>query len=291
MIAWYRGEFDKALAGLTSAADHADIDAREQETRWFMPNEPVASVYTHLAAARFVIGDHTGAQRAMAQAQKRVERLDFPQGPYSHAYARSYETWMNIEAGRLDHAADIVAAMTEQARRYHFAGWMLIAETQRASVDALSLLATGSPDAQVLQPHIAAMTMFIESWRTVEMKMFLTFYDSVLARLLAAAGRPDAARDRLDTALGLAADTDVHFYDAELLRLRAHTEQAGEARRAGLAAARELAIRQGAVIFELRSATDDFTLSGDRNVLTAAVNRFPVDSTWPELTRARALLG
>ena len=121
--------------------------------------------------------------------------------------------------------------------------------------------------------------------------MFLTFYDSVLARLLAAAGRPDAARDRLDTALDLAADTDVHFYDAELLRLRAHTEQTKEVRRAGLTAARELAVRQGAVIFELRCATDDFILNGDRGVLTAAVRRFPVESTWPELARARALLG
>jgi hypothetical protein len=53
--------------------------------------------------------------------------------------------------------------------------------------------------------------------------MYLTFLDSDLGRLLIAASQPQVARERLDTGLQLAQDTGMRFYDAELLRLRAHT--------------------------------------------------------------------
>ena len=53
------------------------------------------------------------------------------------------------------------------------------------------------------------------------------------------------------------------FYDAELLRLRAHTHTDPDARRADLGAALALARRQGATLFELRAALDDFELRGE----------------------------
>jgi hypothetical protein len=93
--------------------------------------------------------------------------------------------------------------------------------------------------------------------------MFSTFYDAVLGRLLIAASQPEQARARLDTGLQLAEDTGMHFYDAELLRLRAHTHTDPEARRADLGAARDLARRQGAPLFELRAALDDFERRGE----------------------------
>ena len=82
------------------------------------------------------------------------------------------------------------------------------------------------------------------------------------------------------------------FYDAELLWLRAHTHIDPDARRADIAAALELARRQGATLFELRAALDDFELRGEpaRAALNDVANRFPTTSAWPELTRARALL-
>lgn len=48
-------------------------------------------------------------------------------------------------------------------------------------------------------------------------------YDAILARVLIEAAQPAQARHRLDTGLQLAEDTGMHFYDAELLRLRTHT--------------------------------------------------------------------
>jgi len=85
----------------------------------------------------------------------------------------------------------------------------------------------------------------------------------------------------------------MHFYDAELLRIRAHTHDDADRRGDGLRAAVELARRQHATIFELRAAADDFELRGEpaRQELRDSVRRFPENSTWPDLSRARALLG
>ena len=82
------------------------------------------------------------------------------------------------------------------------------------------------------------------------------------------------------------------FYDAELLRLRAHTHADPDARRADIGAALELARRQGATLFELRAALDDYDLRGEpaRAALIDAASRIPANSAWPELARAQASL-
>ncbi|KUH99808.1 adenylate/guanylate cyclase domain-containing protein [Mycobacterium sp. IS-3022] len=292
MLAWYRGQFHAARDGLESVAVRTDVGAGEDEAHWFIPNEPLASIYTHLAAARLVMGDFAGAQAEFDRTTRRVEHLGFPQGPYSAAYARSYEAWMHIEAGELDRAAAIVATLAADAQRYGFDAWALIAATQQCTVDGLRALTSEHVEAAALETHIGTMTMLVEAWRAAEVRMFLTFYDSIVARLLFAAGRTDEARARLNAALQLAAETDVHFYDAELCRLRAHTEADTDSRDRCLQDALALARTQGAAIFELRSAADILQLRGDsaRGVLAEAVGRFPPDSTWPELARAQALL-
>ena len=85
----------------------------------------------------------------------------------------------------------------------------------------------------------------------------------------------------------------MHFYDAELLRLRAHTVADPVARHADLNAARDLARRQGAALFELRATLDHVDLRGPeaRAVLSEAVARVPADGGCPELERAKAHLG
>jgi hypothetical protein len=80
------------------------------------------------------------------------------------------------------------------------------------------------------------------------------------------------------------------FYDAELLRLRAHTLNDPDARATGFGAAVDLARRQGATLFELRAALDDFELRREpaRAALADAASRIPTDSALPELARAEA---
>ncbi len=294
MVAWYSGDFGDArtvLEGATAAV--AGADTTDYETVWFIPNDPIASMHTHLALARFVQGDLAGTEEQIGQTAHRVAVLGFPQGPFSHAYECSYEIWMRIEAGRLDRAAELVDELNIQAERHGFDFWVLIGATQRATVDALLALAAADAGSDRLRQHIEIMTMFVESWRHAEAKLFVTFYDGVLARLLIATGKTDRARMRLDTALQLGQDTGANFYRAELLRLRAHTTDDADARAADLRAALDTAHRQHGSIFELRAAIDDFELHGEssRDTLTDAISRFPAGSDWPELARARALLG
>ena len=107
--------------------------------------------------------------------------------------------------------------------------------------------------------------------------MYLTFFDSDLGRLLIAASQPQVARERLDTGLQLAQDTGMRFYDAELLRLRAHTHPGD--RRADITGA--LALRQGATLFELRAVLDDFELRGEpaRATLVDVASRISTPTT------------
>jgi predicted ATPase len=132
----------------------------------------------------------------------------------------------------------------------------------------------------------------IEVWQALGASTYRPFYWCVLGQLLTAAEQPDEARARLDAALQFTADTGVHFYDAELLRARAHTHTEPNARADDLAAARELARRQGARLFEIRASLDDFDLRGEpaRKHLIDAVEKMPRNSPLPELARARVAL-
>ena len=122
--------------------------------------------------------------------------------------------------------------------------------------------------------------------------VFVPSFDAHAARLLVATGQLDAARARLDAGLQLADETLMHYYDAELLRVRAATRTDPAARREDLRTALETAHGQGAPVFALRAALDDYDIRGDaaRQVLADAVAMFAPDSSWPDLSRARAVL-
>jgi class 3 adenylate cyclase/tetratricopeptide (TPR) repeat protein len=292
-LSWARGDFDRACREMEAAVtvgmaeEQPEIDAVR-----FVPDEPIGAVLVHLAWGRLVQGDLTGAEVELARAARWIERLDFPQGPFMHDYALFMDCWMCIESGQLERAAVVSAEMIEQAERHDFDLWRLIAATQRTSVKALASLAADDLDPAELSAHIEALTGLLDTWHTIELNLYRTFFDGVLSRLLTAAGQPKQARARLDEALQLAQDTGMHFYDAELLRLRARTHTDPDARRGDVNAALELARQQGATLFELRAAVDDFELRGEqaRAVLRDAVERMRVYGAWPELARARAAL-
>jgi hypothetical protein len=126
----------------------------------------------------------------------------------------------------------------------------------------------------------------------LHLNLYLTFHDAVIGRVLTAAGEPARARERLDTALLQADKTGMHFYDAEVMRLRAQTFSEQSARRTALAAALEAARDQGAALFELRCLIDGFDVvgDGDRAELADVIERFPGDDRWPEFVRAQQIL-
>jgi tetratricopeptide (TPR) repeat protein len=293
MLAWYRGEFETARARLEAAAvARSEEDARALEAVWFMPNEGTASIYTHLALASFMQGDLAGAEAELARTARRCEEVDFPQGAFSLAYAHQMEFLMRIAAGQLEQAAEVAADLARIGEQHGFDSWALAGAAQLATVSGLSSLVAETVDPAELLAHVSTITAFVDMWRALGVISLITFYDCVIAQLLAAAGQRAEARDRIDAALQLAEETGMHFHDAELLRIRAQTREDDSERHADLAAAVELAREQGATIHELRSAADDFEVCGEpaRQPLIDAICRFPEGSTWPPLARARALL-
>jgi tetratricopeptide (TPR) repeat protein len=291
MLAWYRGEFENAMAYLEdAAAARSDENAPELEAVWFMPNEGVASIHTHLALARYILGDLAGAEQDLQRAARRCDEIDFPQGAFSLGYAKQMEFLIRIEAEQFDEAAAVADDLITIGEQHGFDSWRLAGTAQRATADALQALRDATLDPGALEAHIAVLTGYVDAWRALGAVVLITYYDAVLARLLIAAGLPDAARERIELGLALAEETGMRCHNAELLRLRAKTRNTDDERRADLVAAIELARTQGAAIYELRSAIDEFEAQGGSERLNEAIKQFAPESTWPQLAHARTLL-
>ena len=130
VVAWLRGEFAAAASHFEQAtADLAAADRDQIDVVWFVPAEPIATAHLHLAWARLVRGDHTGAEAALAHAARRADELGFPHGPLMHGYTRYMESWIRVETGQLDRAAVLAADLSELGERHGFDACQLAGAT------------------------------------------------------------------------------------------------------------------------------------------------------------------
>jgi hypothetical protein len=197
-----------------------------------------------------------------------------------------------MEAGLPRRSAEVCADMVQQAGQNGFDQWIAMGATLSAGAVAEAAIAEGKIDTVDVSNGVAALVGWATTSRLVGASGWVTWFDGHGARLLIATGRLDEARDQLNLGLQLAEETDMRFYNAELLRLRAATHDDPDARRQDLAAAFELACSQGTPVFTLRAALDTYRLQGQsaRPLVEQAMSMFSADSTWPELAQARTLL-
>jgi class 3 adenylate cyclase/tetratricopeptide (TPR) repeat protein len=288
---WMNGEFAAARAQMEAAtAEFAAAGHHTLEALWFAPTDPMTMAHGILGLDRLAGGDLRGAEAEVLLAARRAGELSFPQGPFSLAFAHFFDIWIRIEARQLDRAATLAAELVDHADRHGFEVWALWGTAQRAIIDAMGSISDG--DAELLSVRVAHATEAVKTVRGAGLTVFITLFDGALAQLLTAAGRREEARDQLDTALTLGRDIEMRFYEAELLRLRAHTHTDFDARQADLVAALSVARQQGADLYELRAALDDFELRGEpaRAALHNVVGRLPADSTLPERRRCLSVL-
>ncbi|MHA0289443.1 serine/threonine-protein kinase [Mycobacterium sp. C3-094] len=294
MVMFLRGEFDQARRYFEEAS--AGFDAEGQNSMqelWFIPWDVVALAYEHLSIYHVLRGEQAAAELAMAKAENRGDELAFPWGPYNQAYANHIEIWLRRESGDLDRAERVVSDMVERAERYGIDFWHALGSTLGQATVAAEMSLRAARPAHELSAQIDALTGFTDFWRSLGLYAYQTQYDCVIGQLLIAAGRLDDARDRIDAALQIAEETQMHFFDAELLRARAKTHTDPDTSAADLGVAMALARHQGAPLYELRAALDDVDLRGEpaRPQLADALTRLPADCTLPDVVRARAVLG
>ena len=203
----------------------------------------------------------------------------------------SWKSGSGWRAAKSTEAAALVDELRRLSEQSGLDVWRLVGATEHATVKALAALGADA-DAATLTAFAENVARRVDGSRLVHLNSYLTFHDAVIGRLLIAAGQPEQARERLEMALRHAEETGMHFHDAELMRLRAHTFTDRKSRRAALTAALEFARHQGATLFELRCLLDFFDLvgDGDQSVLADITSRFPGDARWPEYARAQRIL-
>jgi tetratricopeptide (TPR) repeat protein len=294
MLDWFGGSFTSAIDILSAATDDLAQagEGREIAAVWFVPTDPTVAMHAHLALARFMVAAAAGAEESLARARALAATLDFPQGPWSADYTCWLGAWMWMEAGRLDLAEEALDDLRSSSARHGFDSWELVAATHTAAFEAIKALRSGTSDTVALTEQADSLSAFIEFWQALELRILLPFYLTTTGALLAAAGDVDAARQRYEESLALAAETGMRFYDSETARRLAHLAPDRDAVIAELRAALELARTQAARPFELRIALDLHHLVGEdaRSLLEQAMHGFGEGAMTAELEAARARL-
>jgi class 3 adenylate cyclase len=291
-VSWLRGDLRAARGHLERAlADRTAADPRVLDTAWWAPVDPISSAHLFLALSHMVGGDLHGADAELAASVRRCDVLGFPQNAHNRAHTYFMEVWIRLESGQISEAASLVAELRRHSEQAGLDFWGLVGATERATVKALAALQADA-DVATLVARAERVAQLVDGSRLLHLKSYLTFHDAVIGRLLIAAGSPEQARERLDLALGHAEESDMHFHDAELMRLRAQTMSGRRSRQAELSAALQFAREQGATLFELRCLIDLFDVVGGtgRAELADAASRIPADALWPEVIRARQIL-
>ena len=291
-VLWLQGDFRAAHGYLVRAlADHSVADPQVLASAWRVPVDPISSAHLFLALTQTVCGNAFAANVELAASARRCDELSFPQNAQNRAHTYFMEVWIRLECGQVLEAAKLAAELGTHSAQAGLDFWLLVGATERATVKALAAL-QAEADTETLVARAQRVAQLVDGSRALHLKSYLTFHDAVIARLLIAAGNPKGARERLELALGQAEESGMHFHDAELLRLRAHTLAERRSRRAGLNAALEFARWQGATLFEMRCLIDYFDLVGDTDLaeLRDVIGRIPVDAGWAEVARARRLL-
>jgi class 3 adenylate cyclase/tetratricopeptide (TPR) repeat protein len=257
ILAWLGGDFANGRAQITRATTQfEEADRQLIEAVWFAPTDPIAMALGVLALDGLVTGDLPDAEAQLSRAAGRAGELRFPQGPFSRAFTQFFEIWIRIEHRQFDRATELAADLVERAQQQGFEVWALWGAAQQATVGALAALADERRDPNGLAAHVEQLTAMVNMVRGAGLTIYITLFDAALGELLTATGQLDQARAQLNTGLATARDTGMSFYDAELLRLRAHTQTESAARRADIDAAIDLARRQGAARYQARAALD-----------------------------------
>jgi class 3 adenylate cyclase/tetratricopeptide (TPR) repeat protein len=288
--AFYRGNLRQAGDLLTRAAEaipQDDVDPAE----WPLPNDPLAAAYAFLGPLRFLTGDLAAALQAMDAGRARSESLEFPRGPFSVAFVRTYEAQLHRARGDVQAATAAAEEVSRIGARYGFLDWQMVGRMHLAAARAMTDSST-----KALDEMDDAITM----WCAVGGELLIPWMRVEQAAGYLARDDPDKAARCLDQAFhGMASGQRLAMPEALRLRaeLRLRVDPAAEAdAEADLREAITVAREQGTAYSVLRAALSRCRLL-DRgaddladSALAEAVAAYADTTDFPQLAEARELI-
>jgi class 3 adenylate cyclase/tetratricopeptide (TPR) repeat protein len=288
--AYYRGDLQRADALLSRAVEgmaRDDIDAAD----WWQPHDPMAAACAFLGTLRLSLGDEAGALEALHLGVTRSQALEFPRGPYSVAFVRTYEALVHRRRGDAAGAARAAEEVIRIGERHGFFDWMMVGRMHVAAAQAMT-----GPSAAALEE----MGQAIDTWCKVGGEALIPTLLVEQADGYLAGDDLDKASECLERAFGAIA-RGQRVALAEALRLRAELRlrsdppapaEADADLREAIGVARE----QGDVYSLLRVALTHrrrFGRNGGEPIdeaLAEAVAAYGREAGFPDLLAARDLV-
>jgi class 3 adenylate cyclase/tetratricopeptide (TPR) repeat protein len=288
--AFYRGQLRPARELLSRAVDgmaRDDIDP----TEWWQPHDPMAAACAFLGPLLFLTGDEKGALEAIRTGVVRSQPLEFPRGPFSVAFVRTFEAQLHRLRGDPADAAVAAEEVIRIGERHGFFDWQMVGRMHVAAADAMTSTSAAALD---------RMGEAIATWCKVGGEALIPSLlveqaDGYLAR-----GDLENASGCLDRAFG-GIGRGQRLALPAALRLRAELRlgsdpSATAAADADLRKAIGLAEAEGDVYSRLRAALTHRRLLGRQGgdlidtALADAVAAYGDATVFPDLAAARDLL-
>ena len=243
-----KGEFTAALPHLEQA--RALYDPRHNAPLQYQYGQDVgAAALCYLSWALWHLGSVDKASQVAADAVKRAEELSHPHTQvFTICHARGMiDIFQRRSEDMRSYAGSVVSLCNEHGLSHWMAcgrileGW---AATSRGEVDqGIELLRAG-----------------VAAWRKAGARLWLPLFLALEAVAYAKGGRSDAALEVIEQAIAISEETGEHWCLAEILRIKAEllsaTDRAGDQVETLLAKSLEIARRQQARCWELRTACD-----------------------------------
>jgi class 3 adenylate cyclase/tetratricopeptide (TPR) repeat protein len=289
--AFYQGRLDEAHRLLVEAWEGycaRSVDAASSPF-WPLPHDAVPITAVALACVAALQGSTEESAIWERRAIATAEELEFPTGPFSAAFVFVYLAWIRMVTGKRDQAREFGQRAIEIAERCHFdyfrllgTQYLLLPEPERPC------------DVKQLEEYALGMDL-------VGHAAFRATHLGIVAQNHYFRGDVDQALRALEMALDASSTSGEFVHQPDLFRLRAeitagsHSEQNDQVVN-DLVAAVQIGLAQGSCVLALRAANDLGRLTHQRPTdwserIRVVLERFPPNSSSPELAEALALLG
>ena len=230
---FYSGELQAAAVQQQRGLDIA-IDAEiRQQAMQLDPADPWVTLHCYQSVTLWLLGRTEQAEQARQTAVDIATRL---RHPYSLALALGLSAWLCQFRGERLQTLQFAERTAVLARRHRLPFW----------IGWGTVLAGWAGEDRNPQTRIDNIIAGLQHWRGLKADPTLVYYNYLLADAQRDAGQTTQALQTVDTGLQSAADSNEHWWTAELQRLRGdllltlyprHPERAEHAYREALAAA------------------------------------------------------